>query len=376
MKFDQSFLDEVKARLPMADVASRYVKLKKAGRELCGLSPFNAERSPSFYVNTRKEAFFDFSSNRNGDVFTFLMLVEGWSFPDAVEECARMAGVRMPDDDRNRIRKSDEAVKRERAEREAEWRQKRAERDAAEARRTKSVRELAHEIWQQGTPITADTPAGRYLFGRGIGLAGGFRSLRAVRSIEHRDPESDAVTRWPGLISAVQAPDDGRFLAIWRIYVTDDGQKAPVSHPKLGLGSYTEAGGSVRLGAPGPVAHVCEGIETAFGVLGITGGRDCVYAALSTSGMVNFIPPAPTARTLIWPDGDTDRIKIDRRNGTEKRTESPGLRAARTLHERLKSEGRQSAVQPPPTMGRDFLDVYLATKGKLTDGEHSPAARK
>jgi DNA primase len=72
------------------------VKLRKAGREWKGLSPFNKEKTPSFFVNDGKAMWFDFSSGKNGNIFDFLMLTEGVSFPEAVERLAQQAGVPMP----------------------------------------------------------------------------------------------------------------------------------------------------------------------------------------------------------------------------------------------------------------------------------------
>ena len=96
MRYPPSVLEEIKARLPASVVVGRRVKLIKAGREFKGLSPFNAEKSPSFFVNDSKQAWFDFSSGRNGDIFTFLMEAEGLSFSEAVERLAGEAGVELP----------------------------------------------------------------------------------------------------------------------------------------------------------------------------------------------------------------------------------------------------------------------------------------
>ncbi len=74
----------------------RRVKLKKAGREWKGLSPFNKEKTPSFFVNDQKQAWFDFSSGKNGNIFDFVMQTEGVTFPEAVERLANMAGVPLP----------------------------------------------------------------------------------------------------------------------------------------------------------------------------------------------------------------------------------------------------------------------------------------
>ena len=96
MRFSPQFLDELRARLPVSEVVGRRVKLRKAGREWKGLSPFNKEKTPSFFVNDQKQAWFDFSSGKNGNIFDFLMQTEGVGFPEAVERCAAMAGLALP----------------------------------------------------------------------------------------------------------------------------------------------------------------------------------------------------------------------------------------------------------------------------------------
>ena len=96
MRFPPQFLDELRARLPVSEVVGRRVKLKKAGREWKGLSPFNKERTPSFTVNDQKGFFHDFSSGKHGDIFGFVMETEGVTFPEAVERLASLAGVPMP----------------------------------------------------------------------------------------------------------------------------------------------------------------------------------------------------------------------------------------------------------------------------------------
>jgi DNA primase len=96
MKFPPSILEEIKARLPVSAVVGKRVRLAKAGREWKGLSPFNAEKTPSFFVNDQKGSFFDFSSGKNGDIFKFVMETEGLSFPEAVEKLASEAGVALP----------------------------------------------------------------------------------------------------------------------------------------------------------------------------------------------------------------------------------------------------------------------------------------
>src|SRR5512145_3384716 len=96
MRYPPSVLDEIRARLPVSQVVSRKVALKRAGREFKGLSPFKQEKTPSFTVNDHKGFYHCFASGEHGDIFTFVMKTEGLSFPEAVERLAQEAGVPMP----------------------------------------------------------------------------------------------------------------------------------------------------------------------------------------------------------------------------------------------------------------------------------------
>src|ERR1700719_1871428 len=96
MRFSPQFLDELRARLPVSEVVGRRVPLKKSGSEWRGLSPFNKEKSASFFVNDQKSMWFDFSAGKNGNIFDFVMLTEGLSFPEAVEKLAEQAGLPLP----------------------------------------------------------------------------------------------------------------------------------------------------------------------------------------------------------------------------------------------------------------------------------------
>ena len=97
MRFTPQFLDELRARLPVSEVVGRRVKLKKAGREWKGLSPFQQEKTPSFTVNDQKGFYHDFSSGKHGDIISFLMETEGVGFTEAVERLAGMAGMPLPE---------------------------------------------------------------------------------------------------------------------------------------------------------------------------------------------------------------------------------------------------------------------------------------
>ncbi|WP_406854425.1 DNA primase [Alsobacter sp. KACC 23698] len=145
MKFPPGILDEIRARLPVSEVVGKRVRLAKAGREWKGLSPFNAERSPSFFVNDQKGFFHDFSSGKHGDIFAFVMETEGVAFPEAVEKLAGLAGVTLP-----------------KASREAEEQERKA-------RSLHEVMALAAAFFESQLESKAGLKARAYCEGRGLG---------------------------------------------------------------------------------------------------------------------------------------------------------------------------------------------------------------
>lgn len=90
-----SVIDDVKTRIDIVDVIGSYVKLSRSGRSYKGLSPFQSERTPSFFVFPDTQTFKDFSSGEQGDVFSFIMKKEGLTFGEALRELARRAGVQL-----------------------------------------------------------------------------------------------------------------------------------------------------------------------------------------------------------------------------------------------------------------------------------------
>ena len=96
MSLPPDFLDELRTRVPVSDIVRRRVQLRKQGREWAGLSPFNKEKTPSFFVNDEKRFYHCFSSGKHGDVFSFLMDVEGQTFREAVETVSELAGMEIP----------------------------------------------------------------------------------------------------------------------------------------------------------------------------------------------------------------------------------------------------------------------------------------
>ena len=96
MFLSEDKISEIKDGCSIVEVISDYISLKKSGVNYKGLCPFHAEKTPSFIVNEEKKIFHCFGCGASGNIFNFLMKFEHLSFPDAVKEAARRAGISLP----------------------------------------------------------------------------------------------------------------------------------------------------------------------------------------------------------------------------------------------------------------------------------------
>src|SRR6476620_7912591 len=86
-------VEEIKSRLSIEDVVSQYLELKRSGRNFKALSPFSQEKTASLMISPEKQIWHDFSSGKGGDMFSFVMEVDGLDFKGALDLLARKAGV-------------------------------------------------------------------------------------------------------------------------------------------------------------------------------------------------------------------------------------------------------------------------------------------
>ncbi len=195
--------------------------------------------------------------------------------------------------------------------------------------------EVAHRIWCDAHPAIG-TPVERYLRTRGITINVP-PSIRYAPSLWHGPTRSC----FPAMIAGVQDVD-GNVIGVHRTYLAPDGcGKAPVSPEKMMLGRCT--GGAVRLGPPGPLLAVAEGIETAISI-----AQACphlrVWAALSTSGLRTLILPPGVDEVILCPDGD-----------------EPGEQAARIAAKGFLYDGFKVQIARPPE-GADFNDILVDSR--------------
>ena len=101
MIYGEDIIEEVRSRNDIVDVISAYVPLKKKGSSYFGLCPFHNEKSPSFSVSRDKQMYYCFGCGAGGNVYTFLMEYENFSFPEAVRFLAERAGMELPQEEMN-----------------------------------------------------------------------------------------------------------------------------------------------------------------------------------------------------------------------------------------------------------------------------------
>lgn len=151
----QDKIGEIKSRVGIVDLISEYVTLKKAGRNFVGLCPFHKEKTPSFSVNPEKQIFYCFGCGEGGDIFAFLMKVNGISFAESVRYLANKAGISLP------VRRMTGEEKTKATEKEKLYR----------------VNTIAAEFFSGQLSIEHGYPARQYLHARKMGsdIAGTFR---------------------------------------------------------------------------------------------------------------------------------------------------------------------------------------------------------
>lgn len=142
MAIEPGFLDELRARTPLASVIGRRVKLARSGRNWKGCCPFHGEKTPSFYVYD--DHFHCFGCGVHGDVISFVMQMEGKNFPEAVEELAGSAGMEVPKDTR------------------------RTREEVAHSQSLEDVLEHTQQIWSQALYSPAGKAGLDYLTRRGL----------------------------------------------------------------------------------------------------------------------------------------------------------------------------------------------------------------
>ncbi len=107
-RYSEEILDEIRDKIDIVTLISRYVVLKKSGKSYKGLCPFHQEKTPSFMVDGQKQMYHCFGCGEGGNIFTFIMKIEKTNFPETVKILANRAGVHLPDDRKQHSKESEE----------------------------------------------------------------------------------------------------------------------------------------------------------------------------------------------------------------------------------------------------------------------------
>ena len=94
--YSDELIEEVRSRNDVVDVISGYVRLQKRGSTYFGLCPFHNEKTPSFSVSPGKQMYYCFGCGAGGNVFTFMMQYENFTFQEAMQSLADRAGIELP----------------------------------------------------------------------------------------------------------------------------------------------------------------------------------------------------------------------------------------------------------------------------------------
>jgi hypothetical protein len=351
-------------RVGLFATAKKYgAKLKRTGREHVGPCP-QCKGVDRFSVNEGKGAWNCRGSEGGHDSVGLLMHIQRMSFMEACEE---LSGEPPP---RGKSKPISDEERRKREDDQKRYEKEKRENEADEERRRARRVQTAAEIWSACKPI-AGTLAEKYLMGRGLLVPpGGWPDVIGF----HPGLEWETGAEWdggrkvkagpvfPALVGRVQDVC-GDTVAIWRIFLDPQtGGKAPVENPKLGLGN--AAGGAIRIGGVARKIGAAEGVETALAAWALVNFRYPVWSLLSTSGMMNVEIPLEVEEIVIFPDGDQPVRKQDGEYIPE--PNPPGIKAARTLAERVKPLGIACSIQAEPAPGTDYLDIYNSIQGMVT----------
>ena len=96
MRFDDTFVDQLRSSIGILDLVGGYVRLDKKGKDHAALCPFHSEKTPSFLVSESKQIFKCFGCGAGGDIFQFIMLIENMTFPESIEHLAESHGIPIP----------------------------------------------------------------------------------------------------------------------------------------------------------------------------------------------------------------------------------------------------------------------------------------
>jgi putative DNA primase/helicase len=277
------------------------------------------------------------------DGFALLMWLKDWNFSEALTAVAESLGMSAESHGKPVVTKAPVIVPPE---------------SIPDDKRTKAI---LRKIWLQSKSLHHPDaePARRYLRNRGLDDSiPDWPSVRFHPCLQYWDEDRNPCGYYPAILSLIEKDDGG--VTIHRTYLTADGRKAPVDSPKKMMAVPADKvlmGGAVRLGKPGRILSVTEGLEKTLAVIEATGM--VTWSLVNSALMAGFEIPIGVEKLIIWSDKDIPSIKTGI---------CPGAEAAAKLAERAIAQGVEVEIREPkgeiPVNAKslDWLDV-LNTQG-------------
>ncbi len=268
------------------------------------------------------------------DGFSLLMWLKGWSFPEALLAVANELGIFTDSNHKKPV------VKRKPV----------AVNNSKSFVDDNKLKVILRIVWQESKPISDPDaePVRLYLQSRGLdSLIPDWPSIRFHPKMQYRNEDGKLIGHFPAMLALVEKGNEA--ITIHRTFLTDDGRKAAVDSPKKMMPAPSNklvVGSAIRLGNPGRVLAVTEGIETALAVLEATGM--VTWSLISAAMMSQFLIPSGVEKLVIWSDLDRSFA---------------GSFAAQKLAERAKAQGVEAVIREPKgplpadVKSIDWLDV-------------------
>jgi hypothetical protein len=269
------------------------------------------------------------------DGFSLLMWLRDWSFPDALMAVANVLGISTYKSHQKPIVVRKPILLKSNPKLIVE---------------DEKLKARLHRVWKESKSIRDPEaePVRLYLQSRGLDDSlPDWPSLRFHPNMQYRDEDGKVIGYFPAMLALVEKGND--LITIHRIFLTADGQKAPVDSPKKPMPVPSDkelVGSAIRLGKPGRVLQVTEGLENALAVIEATGM--VTWSLISATLMPNFLIPSGVEKLIIWSDLDCSQT---------------GTIAAAKLAQSAKTQGAEAIIHQPkgpiPSYAKslDWLDV-------------------
>lgn len=330
----QRLRDDIRDRTSIVELVQQDVPLKRRGQEHWGCCPFHSERTPSFKCDDGRGRYHCFGCGASGDVFKWVMERTGCTFPEAVQELGARAGLITSPDGRKRPVAKPVAARKTKAEQDQD---------------AQIAIDGARALWDRGLPI-GDTPAERYLAGRGITVAPLPPTLRFIPHLSYVTSDGDYLGSWPAMLGGIQNAA-GRVVAVHQTWLQvsglNDVTKAPVPVAKRIRGRFRCA--ALRLTPVARRLYIAEGIETALSIRQAVPDA-AVWCAASRANFTTITLPPDVRELVICADND-DKDPAD---GQKMLDKAVNAHRQKGLH--------VGVAWPDP--GTDFNDMLQGVRSK------------